>query len=78
VWNERFKDHLFDRLNALGHAEVASIDWWDGPDSGQRNIRVTCTDGRAYHLMVVNASRPGGEDHSKPEVIVQKQGAPTA
>ena len=73
MWNERFKEHLVDRLTATGHPDVAGVDWWDGPDPGQRNIRVSCTDGRVYYLMTVNTSRPGGEDHSKPEVIVHKQ-----
>jgi hypothetical protein len=72
MWVSRFKEHLLTCLADAGHPEIDSVEWWDGPDPGMRNIKVNCTDGRAIYLTIVGTSRPGGEDHTKPEVIVTK------
>jgi hypothetical protein len=78
MWVGRFKEYLLTALAEAGHPGIDSVEWWAGPDPDMRNIKVNCTDGRAIYLTIVGSSRPGGEDHTKPEVIVTKDSLETS
>ncbi|WP_424184009.1 hypothetical protein ACOBQX_18910 [Actinokineospora sp. G85] len=68
--NDRVRQLVADLLSE--HPGVRSVESVDLGNSG-RIQRVTCADGVVIDLLITNTSPPGGDDHSKPEKIVNKQ-----
>lgn len=71
MWIKRFNPWLLDLLRESGHPDIASVEMWKSKE-GHENIVVTCKDGQKIYLWTVQSAPAGGEDRTKPEVIVTK------
>ncbi|HYS35665.1 MAG TPA: hypothetical protein VEO01_08545 [Pseudonocardiaceae bacterium] len=68
-FQEQFRE-LLERASATG---IAAIEEYAAPGAESRpNLRIRCTDGVTIDLVIVGTAKRGGDDHSKPEVVVVK------
>lgn len=74
MWADRYFEFLYERLssgNYPGIVKVEKVQMAENP-TPLLELHVTDTDGNVWVLLTVRSSPPGGEDRSKPEVIVTK------
>lgn len=67
--NIRLKLLAIELLKGCGHPDIKDVQFFDVDGVTRAGIKVFMTDGTSVNLRVVGSYGPGGDDHSKPEVL---------
>jgi hypothetical protein len=69
--NQRFKAWLIDELRRLDDPRISNVEEYEFQFVTNPVIR--CSDGSAIHLMIVNTSPPGGDNHAEQEKVIERK-----
>jgi hypothetical protein len=69
----RFQEYFRGLLESASDSGIAAVEEYAelGAD-GRPNLRVRGTDGVTVDLVIVGTAKRGGDDHTKPEVVLVK------
>jgi hypothetical protein len=69
----RFQEYFRGLLASASDSGIAAVEEYAEPGAeNQPNLRIRGTDGVTIDLVIVGTAKRGGDDHTKPEVVLVK------
>jgi len=69
----RFQEYFRGLLASASDSGIAAVEEYAEPGTENRpNLRIRGTDGVTVDLVIVGTAKRGGDDHTKPEVVLVK------